>query len=322
MDIIRHNILFVLFFLVGTPASVQSETIEPLPYGDMDFWTTRIIKESAILGGKKKKVYAIGPDRIIEGYHPYVPAKGNPWATSNVLANVCGIVKTSNAVSPGLRDDKDKCAVLSTKMEHCKAIRLVNIDVLVSGSIFLGRMFEPIRSTSNPYSKMEMGIACTKRPACLQFDYKLRHPGTGIITKATGTNTTHYPGTDKAEVFILLQYRWEDSKGNLYAKRVGTARERYMHNTNGWVNRHRIKVMYGDITHKEGYKPYMGLIPSEKSYYARNSKGKMVPVHEVGWADASATPTHLLVMASSGCGTAYTGTVGMQFSIDNIALVF
>lgn len=184
MDIIRHNILFVLFFLVGTPASVQSETIEPLPYGDMDFWTTR------------------------------------------------------------------------------------------------------------------------------------------IITKATGTKTTHYPGTDKAEVFILLQYRWEDSKGNLYAKRVGTARERYVHNTNGWVNRHRIKVMYGDITHKEGYKPYMGLIPSEKSYYARNSKGKMVPVHEVGWADASATPTHLLVMASSGCGTAYTGTVGMQFSIDNIALVF
>lgn len=80
--------------------------------------------------------------------------------------------------------------------------------------------------------------------------------------------------------------------------------------------------MYGDITHKEGYKPYMGLIPSEKSYYARNSKGKMVPVHEVGWADASATPTLLLVMASSGCGTAYTGTVGMQFSIDNIALVF
>ncbi|MCI6551536.1 MAG: hypothetical protein MR450_11890 [Prevotella sp.] len=74
MDIIRHNILFVLFFLVGTPASVQSETIEPLPYGDMDFWTTR------------------------------------------------------------------------------------------------------------------------------------------IITKVTGIKTTHYPGTDKAEVFILLQYRWEDSK--------------------------------------------------------------------------------------------------------------
>ncbi|MCI6619755.1 MAG: PCMD domain-containing protein [Prevotella sp.] len=322
MNNIRLSIPFVLFLILGTPSPIHSETIEPLPFGNMDSWITRIIKESAILGGHTQTVYAIGPEKRIEGYHPYDPDKGNPWATSNVLAKVCGIVKTSNAVSPGLREGKNKCAVLSTKMEHCKAIGLVNIDVLVSGSIFLGRMFEPIRSTSNPYSKMEMGIAYTKRPTCLQFDYKLHHPNTGIITKSTGTKTTHYPGTDKAEVFILLQYRWEDSKGNLYAKRVGTGREQYVHSTNGWANSHRIKVMYGDITHKEGYKSYMGLIPSEKSYYARNSKGKMVPVREVGWADASATPTHLLVMASSGCGTAYTGTEGMQFSIDNIALVF
>ena len=288
----------------------------------MDSWVTRIIKESAVLGGHKQTVYAIGPERTIEGYHPYVPDKGNPWASSNVLANVYGIVKTSNAVSPAQRNGKNYCAVLSTKIEHCKAIGLVNIDVLVSGSIFLGRMFEPIRSTSNPYAKMEMGIACNKRPAYLQFDYQLYHPNTGVITKATGTKTTHYAGTDKAEVFILLQYRWEDSKGNLYAKRVGTGREQYMKSTRGWVNGHRIKVMYGDITHWEGYQPFMGLIPAKKSYYARNSKGKMVPVHEVGWADAATIPTHMLVMASSGCGTAYTGTEGMKFYIDNLALMF
>ena len=56
---------------------------------------------------------------------------------------------------------------------------------------------------------------------------------------------------------------------------------------------------YGDISGKPFYKPYMGLISKENSYYARNSKGKMVPVQEVGWDDPSATPTHLIVMFSS-----------------------
>jgi hypothetical protein len=36
-----------------------------------------------------------------------VPDKGNPWASSNVLANVYGIVKTSNAVSPAQRNGKN-----------------------------------------------------------------------------------------------------------------------------------------------------------------------------------------------------------------------
>ena len=48
----------------------------------------------------------------------------------------------------------------------------------------------------------------------------------------------------------------------------------------------------------------------------------MVPVHEEGWDDANATPTHMLVMASSGCGTAYIGTPGMALWIDNIGLVY
>ena len=34
------------------------------------------------------------------------------------------------------------------------AIGIINIDVVVAGTIFLGRMFEPIKSTSNPMSKM------------------------------------------------------------------------------------------------------------------------------------------------------------------------
>ena len=66
----------------------------------------------------------------------------------------------------------------------------------------------------------------------------------------------------------------------------------------------------------------MGLITGEKAYYAKNSKGKMVPIQEVGWDDADATPTHMLVMASAASGTAYVGTIGLTLWIDNVGLVF
>ena len=125
---------------------------------------------------------------------------------------------------------------------------------------------------------------------------------------------------EDGEVFI---YRYsEDEDGNLHAMRVGTGRQRYSKSTPGWINAHELPVWYGDITKRADYKPYMGLIPEEKSYYARNSKGKMVPVVEEGWDDSNATPTHMLVMASSGCGTAYTGTVGMELLLDNIKLKY
>ncbi len=60
----------------------------------------------------------------------------------------------------------------------------------------------------------------------------------------------------------------------------------------------------------------------EKAYYAVNSKGKLVPVEEVGWAPADATPTHVLVMASSSCGVPFIGTEGLTLYIDNIAFGF
>ena len=79
--------------------------------------------------------------------------------------------------------------------------------------------------------------------------------------------------------------------------------------------------MYGDISAKLPY-PWLALRNGDNAYYARNSKGKMVPVEETEWADADATPTHMLVMFSSGCGEAYVGTVGMSISVDNIGLEY
>lgn len=299
-----------------------AETFEPLKYGNFDHWVTRTFKESAIIGGNQKTLYEIGPTQKINGAKAYRNLGGSPWATSNVYAHVHGITKGSNAVFPDTHND-GKCAKLTTLMETCKALGIINIDVLVAGSIFLGEFIEPIKNTSSPYSKMEMGVPFTKRPKALRFDYKLVMPQKSdrIYSSGFGKKKT-YKGHDSAEVYIILQRRWEDADGNLYAKRVGTGRERFSKTTDGWVNAHDIPVMYGDITNKPGYRSYMKLIPEDQSYYARNSKGKMVPVKEVGWDDADATPTHLLVMASSGSGTAYIGTLGLTLWIDNIGLVY
>ena len=304
-------------------STASAQNTEKIKFGDFENWQTRIIPESRLIGGHKKTLYEIAPTKTVEGNIPYSNQGGSQWATSNVLANVMGIVKGSNAVFPDDREGGGKAAKLSCIMEHCKAIGIINIDVCVAGSIFLGEFMEPVKSTSEPYSKMEMGIPFTKRPKSLVFDYKLEMPADNSRTYSSGFGKKKtYAGHDNAEVFIILQRRWEDADGNLFAKRVGTGRELFGQTTNGWVNGHEIKVNYGDITSQPYYKPFMGLIDKEKSYYARNSKGKMVPVTEVGWDSPDATPTHMLVMASAGSGTAYIGTIGLNFWVDNFALKY
>lgn len=298
----------------------KAQQIVPLSYGNFDQWVTRHVKESGIIGGAEKKVFEVGPTKSIPNAGPYTNMGGSPWATSNVYAKVAGVVKASNQVYPD-RHGNGYCAKLTTQYEHVKALGIVNMDVLASGTIFLGQMLEPVSSTKNPYSKMNMGMPFSKRPSALQFEYKLTVPsGQRIYSSGFGSKKT-LPGQDYAEVFILLQRRWEDSNGNIHAARVGTGRERFGSSVANWTT-HRIPVWYGDITKHAGYQSYMGLIPKDKSYYAKNSKGKMVPVIEEKWDDPKATPTHIVVMASSGCGTAYTGTPGMALWIDNMSLVY
>ena len=296
-------------------------TLEPVKYGDFSNWVSRDITESKVIGGKHKTIYEIAPNDHIEGNKEYSNAGGSPWATSNVMAKVMGVVKTSNTVSPAMLDGNKVCK-MEAKMEEVKVLGLVNMDVMVAGSIFLGEVFEPITSTKSPYSKMEMGIPYTKRPVALVYDFKVDMPEGNTRTKSTGFSSKKtLQGRDNAEVYVLLQKRWEDSNGKLYAQRVGTGRERYDKSV-PWTKGHELKIHYGDITRESFYKPWMGLLNGEKAYYARNSKGKLVPVEEVGWAPADATPTHVLMMASSSCGEAFIGTEGLTLYIDNIAFGF
>ena len=66
----------------------------------------------------------------------------------------------------------------------------------------------------------------------------------------------------------------------------------------------------------------MNLVDSSRPYYARNSKGKIVPIQEVGWDSPLATPTHIIMMFSAGCGTAYEGAVGQNLYVDNVAFIY
>jgi len=311
-------IVLILSFLI-----VSSQTIEPIRYGDMEQWVTRNIKESGVIGGKTRQVYAVGPDMVINGSEPYAGSGDSPWATSNVMAKVAGVTKTSNAVYPEARPGGGRCAKLTAHMEQCKALGIININVMVAGSIFLGKMIEPIKGTSNPYSNMEMGVAFSKRPKALVYDYELVIPDTDERIYSSGfSGQRTLRGHDNAEVMIYLQRRWEDKDGNLYAMRVGTGRELLVRNTTGWQNKHRLAVEYGDITSKPCYRKSMELIPADKSYYARNSKGRLVPVKEVGWDSSDATPTHIIVMFSAGSGEPYVGTPGLTLKVDNVGLEY
>ncbi|MCH5215167.1 MAG: PCMD domain-containing protein [Muribaculaceae bacterium] len=315
-----YSITIALILASGS-ASAQSLRVEPIKFGDMSQWVTRTVKESKALGGKTKTLYEIGPTATLGANTPYVNQGGSPWATSNVYAKVCGIVKGSGTVTPA-KVNGNMMAKMTAKMEEVSVLGIVDMNVMVAGTIFLGRIYEPISSTKGPFSKMEMGMPYTKRPKALVFDYKVEMPEGNTRTKSTGFSSKKtLNGRDNAEVYVLLQKRWEDEKGNIHALRVGTGRERYAKSIPLTLN-HKLYIHYGDITKESYYKPYMGLLNGDKAYYAKNSKGKLVPVQEEGWADADETPTHVLVMCSSSCGTPFVGTEGLTLYVDNIGFGF
>ena len=311
----------LLSSLVLLPLSAQKLTVEPIEFGDFEQWVTRNVKESKAIGGKMKTLYEIGPTATLDGNSAYSNTGGSPWATSNVYAKVAGIEKASGTVSPA-KVGSSTMAKMTATMEQVKVLGVVNMDVMVAGTIFLGKINEPISSTKSPYSKMEMGIPYTKRPKALVFDYKVDMPAANTRVKSTGFGSKEtLQGRDNAEVYVLLQKRWEDEKGNIHALRVGTGRERY-DKTVPLTKEHQLPIYYGDITGESFYKDYMGLLTGDQATYAKNSRGKLVKVIEEGWAQADETPTHVMVMCSSSCGTPFVGTEGLTLYVDNIGFGF
>ncbi len=324
----RLFVLVLVFVSMTTGVSAQrvlgdtlaNERVEMIAYGDMNQWITRRITESAIIGGKTKDVYAIGPTEVITGDIPYVNKGGSPWATSNVMAKVAGVTKTNTSVFPDRRGTGFS-ARMDTRMESVKVFGLIDITVLAAGSVFLGSVHEPIKSTKNPQKILQFGVPFTKKPRAVRYDYKIKLSGEPDRIRATGFGRTKtIKGKDLPATVLLLQKRWEDEKGNVFAKRVGTMVNYYYDDTE-WIDNATYQIMYGDIASNRYYLEDRMKI-QDQDRYTVNSKGDIVLIQEIGWANADEAPTHIILQFSSSHGGAYIGSPGNTFWVDNVKLVY
>lgn len=300
--------------------TASAQRYEKVPFGDFEHWAVRYITESQIIGGQEKTLYVVGPTDTIRGNEAY-NYKNTIWSSSNAFAKVAGVVKTSTNVTPD-KGPNGKCARLATQFASCKVVGLINIKVLAAGSIYWGKMLEPITGVSDPYAFMDWGIPFTKRPKALVLNYKATIPNTGKLVKGTTFRTTEFNGYDPAEILFILQNRWEDEKGNIHAKRVGTAVYHIDQTSKGWIKNFRIPVIYGDARKSKDYQSFMNLVSGDKTMYALNSKGKKKPILEEAWADANCPVTHAIMMITSGSLGAFIGALDNVLWVDEIRLEY
>ena len=77
----------LLLLLLGAGA-LFAQRVETVPFGDFEQWTIREVRESDVVGGKVKTLYDVGP-------------RGKtPWASSNAVAKLAGVTKTSLSSEP------------------------------------------------------------------------------------------------------------------------------------------------------------------------------------------------------------------------------
>ena len=297
---------------------INAQKIVKLPFGDMEKWQVREIKESGIIGGNIKYVYEINEGDTLEGNEPYVNIS-SAWATSSIMANIVGIYKSSTTVFPCSREDGGVAAEMVTRLESVKVLGLVNVSALATGTIFLGSMIEPIRTIKNPMSTMCHNVEFIYEPTTIIFDYKFINGNEGKRVMDSSLKSRDLEGKNAAEVVLLIQHRWEDESGKIYAKRVATGYERYYDDQKDWKNCERVEIRYGDIRQRPDFEDYMDLVV-EDPYYTLNSKGEMVPIHEIDWANSNEKPTHIIFKFSSGYGGAYIGAPGSKLWVDNVSL--
>jgi hypothetical protein len=316
--------IFILPLLLIFSLFIRAERIESIPFGDMEQWTVRFIKESKLPGGQTKTLYCLAPTDTIRENAPYIFGQdGNPWSTSNAYANVVGIEKAAGTMTPEPREDGGTCCRLDVDMLGVRVMGMIDIQVLVSGTLFTGRNLEPITTAADPYQNIDFGVPFTGRPSALMFDYKcvVEQESWYWFAKGGGKPKKREFANgeiDEAEAYIYLQHRWEDEKGKIHSIRVGTGYERFSKSQETWVNAHRVPIHYGDITGEEWYRDYMGFKGIER---AMNSRGKVTLIQEEGW-DATLEPTHMVIVITSGKMEAFEGHEGNTLWVDNVCLVY
>ncbi len=318
----NFKVIFLIFSMLTVfPDRTISQTkytdnSGQLNFSNLDSWYFHLIKESFFVGGENVKLFQLGKEN--SNNQGAAASVTSPWSTSNVHAKIL-IDIASPCVFPEPRGNGN-CCRLETNI---KAVHIVGltIDALVSGAIFLGEFLEPVRSTKSPEKGMNHGIPFTRRPKAVKFDYKCS-PGKNRISTSSGEKKV--PGPDRGEFCTILQKRWEDADGNVFAARVGGIRAFFDSTDNKWIDGTTFELKYGDMTGEPFYDPKtMGLIPAVGPMYVKNSRGKMVPLTETKWDKADAIPTHLVMYFSSSYeGIYFTGSPESRLWVDNISLIY
>lgn len=321
------RIVLLAFSLFSCTTSAFSQSIpgtytDPsgqLNYSSLDFWYARKLKESSLLSGKTIELFGLGKvDPKSDFFDITLKDRKSPWGTTNFYTKMVMDIGNTR-VFPEKRAD-GYCCRLET------AIRKVNIaglkvDVLIAGTLFLGEMIEPVRGLKDPLKNVNQGVPFNRKPKAVKFDYKYT-VGKQRVKAVYSVNPAE--GTDKAEFCLILQKRWEDQNGNVFATRIGGARRFFTGTVNQWISGSTFPVSYGDLTRLPEYDAKtMGLIPGVNEVYVKNSNGRMVPLVETGWGKPDDVPTHLILyFTSSYQGVQYIGSTKTVFWVDNIEFVY
>ena len=309
----------LLFSLMLIPCSVfAGQRVETIPYGNMDQWQVRYIKESKIMGGQTKTLYALAPTDTVYGNKAYIPTEGNPWGSSATYAKFMGIeTGMAESVTPEIRGHGYCCKLRNV----LTAINLFDMYAMVSGTIYMGQALEPlgIAAKSKPYTAIDFGVPFTKHPVALMLDYKAKISDADSLITTERNKPEVVAGHDCAVIYIYLQHRWEDTEtGKIYARRVGTAYECICETIPEWVNNHEIPIRWGNITEANDYQQHEGL--NQVQLMSRNSSGKMVQVEEVGWSLDE--PTHIVMYISSSNAGVFRACEGNTLWVDNLRFIY
>ena len=290
-----------------------------LNYSSLDSWYARKVKESFMLSGKTIDLYGVGTvNPNSDFFDTKLKDPKSPWGTTNIYSKM--VLDVANTrVFPEKRG-AGYCSRLETGIRKDNIAGL-KVEVLIAGTLFVGEMIEPVRGLKDPLKNVSQGIPFSRKPKAVKFDYKYRVGNKRV--KAT-YSVDPVEGPDKAEFCVILQKRWEDKNGNVFATRVGGARQFFTGSVDQWINGATFPIFYGDITRLPEYDAKtMGLIPLVGEVYVKNSQSKMVPLVETGWGKPEDTPTHLIFyFTSSYQGIQYQGSPESVFWVDNIEFVY
>jgi hypothetical protein len=290
-----------------------------LNYSSLDFWYARKVKESALLSGKTIELFGVGKvDPNSDFYNTSLKDDKSPWSTTNIYSKM--VLDIGNTrVFPEKRGN-GYCCRLETKIRKDNIVGM-KVEVLIAGTLFVGEMIEPVKGVKDPLKNVNQGVPFNKKPKAVKFDYKY-NVGNKMVNAVY--NVKPVSGTDKADFALILQKRWEDKDGNVFATRIGGTRQFFTGLVSNWVNGALFPVTYGDPTHLPQYdEKTMGLIPGVSEVYVKNSKNKMVPLVETGWGKPDDIPTHMIMyFTSSYQGVNFTGSTETVFWVDNIELVY